>query len=118
MWLLLRSTLTITRFLNDTWVFNTSAAFCGALSVDSEACLTLRGGEYNPNESSTVQPQANVFAAGADEGDTQDLSQHVPFSAWVTDSLDLDEQTTLTDYPIGMVDEDFAGPYITQVCMS
>lgn len=103
--------------LNDTWLYNTTAGFCDALSANNAQCVTLRGGLYNVSASTTAKSAIDVYAAGADASDMQppvDGSKSISLGTWVDDSFSLGNDT-LTGYPIGMVGIGFAGPYITQV---
>ncbi|KAK5119656.1 hypothetical protein LTR85_007485 [Meristemomyces frigidus] len=100
-------------FLNDTWVFNTSAPFCLNGTTNSQ-CLTQRGGEYDPGSSSTAHAGLNVYAAGGDSSDTdREQATHIWYNSWATDSLVLDN-TTMPDFPIGMAGFDFGGRFDTQ----
>lgn len=101
------------RFLNDTWVYNTSAPFC----IDNTTalqCYTQRGGEYKLSDSSTAQHYPDVYAAGGDPRDTlREIQTHIWFSDWATDSLQLGN-FTIENFPIGMPGFDYGGRFDTQ----
>ena len=105
--------LTVLRYFNDTWIYNSSATFCTGTTV--AACLTLRGGLYDSNASSTSsQSPTNVYAAGGDPSDTQPtLMTHIWYNAFVTDDL-IVGNNSLADFPIGMPGFAIFDPYVTQ----
>lgn len=98
--------LTEDRYLNDTWVYNTTSPSCPR-DKTSSWCETYRGGLYDPDGSSTAQAVADVFAAGASPSDTyRAAGLHVWESAWTMDDLGAGS-FTLHDYPIGMPGFDY-----------
>lgn len=98
-------------FYNDTWIYNNTDTFCNWTTTNG--CITARGGYYNTS-SSTAKSAANVYAAGADAGDTaRAIGPHIWYNAWVNDVLNVGN-VTLSDYPIGMPGYDVFSPYITQ----
>lgn len=101
------------RFLNDTWVYNTSAPFCFDNTTESQ-CYTQRGGEYILSNSSTAHHYADAWAAGADPRDTfREIQTHIWYSDWATDSLQLGN-FTMKDFPIGMPGFDYGNRFDTQ----
>lgn len=85
--------------------------------MDGAECFTLRGGEYNPNSSSTAEHAANIYSAGADPGDISNVIDGigwVPSGAWVNDDFGVGD-VTLEHYPIGMLGTDPGSQYVTQV---
>lgn len=103
----------VSRFLNDTWVYNSSAPFCFNGTTDAQ-CYTQRGGQYTLSDSSTAQHFQDVYAAGGDPTDTfRQIQTHIWYSDWATDDLRLGN-TTLGDFPIGMPGFDIGEQFDTQ----
>lgn len=101
------------RYLNDTWVYNTSAPFCINGSTETQ-CFTQRGGEYDPGSSSSSHGTTNVYSAGGDPSDTaRALGTHIWYSGWATDNLSIGN-VSFDDYPVGMAGFDFGGRFDTQ----
>ncbi|KAK3674248.1 hypothetical protein LTR78_005717 [Recurvomyces mirabilis] len=100
---------------NDTWAYNTTQLntyngtdFTNNTGCDYtahlEACTTLRGGLYTqPQSSSTHKVFDDVDAAGADDSDTlRRLASSMWYSAWLQDTLVINQTISLPSYPIGM----------------
>lgn len=106
----------INAFLNDTWIYNATNTFCNVNDTDDK-CTTIRGGLFNTDQSSSYAYKPDVFAAGADHGDTlrrKDGSEtSVWAGAWATDTLSTGN-ASLEDYPIGMPSYDVSGQFDTQ----
>lgn len=104
-------------YLNDTWIYNATQAFCDDMDVTTDQCVTLRGGLYNTDGSSTYVHQANVRDAGADPSDTaRALGTHIWDSTWANDDFVLGN-ATLSNYAIGMPGFDFGGAYNRQAAI-
>ncbi|KAK5169028.1 uncharacterized protein LTR77_006337 [Saxophila tyrrhenica] len=91
-------------FYNDTWIYNSSAAFCNDLDRFPlmTGCLTQRGGLYDASSSSTSSSTMSVHDAGGDPTDLKNvIGQNVPYNTFVTDALSVG-QTAFDPYPIGM----------------
>jgi hypothetical protein len=100
------SLLTLDRYLNNTWAYNSSSPYCPKDSTN-RWCETYRGGLYDPGESSTAKAVANVFAAGASPSDidrTEGL--HIWDNSWTLDDLGAGN-ITLDAFPIGMPGFDY-----------
>lgn len=100
------ASLILERYLNDTWVYNTSSPYCPK-DQTRRWCDTYRGGLYDPDQSSNSRKVPDVFAAGASPSDvdrTEGL--HVWDSTWILDDLGV-SNTTLVQYPIGMPGFDY-----------
>ncbi|USW57577.1 Putative aspartic peptidase A1 family, aspartic peptidase domain superfamily [Septoria linicola] len=103
--------------LNDTWVYNSTDTFCDVFDATGDQCLTLRGGLYDTEKSSSYIHQDDVYVAGADPSDTgRAIGTHIWYNAWSTDNLVI-SNATLTDYPIGMPGFDFGGTYNRQAAI-
>lgn len=101
-------------YLNDTWIYNATEAFCSDLDVTKDECVTLRGGLYDTENSSSYVHRANVLDAGADPSDTaRALGTHIWENTWATDDFVLGN-TTLFSYPVGIPGFDFGGAYDRQ----
>lgn len=109
-------TLTALRYLNDTWVYNTSLTSCphDQSWQTSAWCTTYRGGLYDPTRSSSSKNVSGAAAAGASVSDTdRTVGLHVWDNAWVLDDVQLGN-TTLSGYPIGMPGFDYGTEYHSQ----
>lgn len=90
-------TLPSCRPLNNSFVYWTENGFCGSLS--NNACATFRGGLYDNTSSSSIGTAA--------------VNSHPPTGAgyptcqWVTDEMTLASNTTIQDYPFGIVQKDW-----------
>lgn len=89
------------RYLNNTWVYNTSATFCPKDRPETY-CNTFRGGLYEPGNSSTSKNAADVHAAGGSPSDTDRAAGvHIWESAWTNDDFSV-ANVTLNEFPVGM----------------
>lgn len=101
-------------YLNDTWVYNSTAPLCGN-TTSIPQCLTSRGGLYDTSNSSTYTSHPNVHSAGGDPSDVQRaLGTHIWDNVFATDTLGLHDNTSLAEYPIGIPGYDFGGEYDRQ----
>ena len=107
--------LITSRFLNDTWIFNSSSNTCSAFgnNTSSAQCKSLRGGFFDVASSTTARNFTNATSAGAALGDTLilDDTRHDWVNPWVTDNITLGD-AMLAEYPLGMAGEN--GVYATQ----
>lgn len=100
------ASLSLERYLNDTWVYNTSSPYCPK-DQSRRWCDTYRGGLYDPDQSSSSRKVPDVFAAGASPSDVdRTAGLHVWESTWILDDLGVGN-TTLGQYPIGMPGFDY-----------
>ncbi|KAF2457873.1 aspartic peptidase domain-containing protein [Lineolata rhizophorae] len=95
-------------FANNTYIYDYSAGSCDDLTEDG--CVTLRGGLYDSSSSTTFIRFDDPAAAGADPVDNETVTD----SNWGRDSLVLNSNSTLDDYPFGIIDEDFSAGYTRQ----
>lgn len=91
--------LICSRYLNNTWIYNTSSPFCPEEKTES-FCKTYRGGLYDPDASSSAKAVADVFAAGGSSSDTDRTEGlHIWISSWTMDNL-VAGNITLSEFPI------------------
>lgn len=103
----------IGRYLNNTWNYNTSSAFCPKDRSDS-FCNTYRGGLYDPGDSSTAKTVEDVWAAGGSPSDTDRAEgMHIWESSWVIDGFGTGN-ITLENFPIGMPGFEYGSQYHPQ----
>lgn len=106
----------VNSYYNDTWIFNATDSFCSSNDT-MDKCITIRGGLYDTDLSSSYTKQADVVAAGGDQQDTVRATlPDVWSSAWATDVLGVGNMS-LEEYPIGMPGFDVSGPFNTQAFM-
>ncbi|KAI7278569.1 hypothetical protein KC345_g5896 [Hortaea werneckii] len=100
-------------FLNNTWVYNTSAPLCFENTTVTQ-CLTQRGGFYDPGASSSARGGLDVYEAGGDVDDTaRRAATHVWYNEFAQDDITIGN-TTLERYPIGIPGLDVGGRTDTQ----
>lgn len=105
--------LTNDRYLNNTWLFNSSSPYCPNGTTD-QWCNTYRGGLYEPDKSTSAKAVADVYAAGASASDTdRALGLHIWESSWTLDDLGAGN-VTLDGFPIGMPGFDYGEQYHPQ----
>ncbi|KJX95150.1 aspartic-type endopeptidase like protein [Zymoseptoria brevis] len=97
--------LTVDPVLNNAFIYGTNG-FCGNVT-DSPSCRATRGGFYDPELSSSDSQWDNVVAAG---GSKTDGDMDVP-SKWASDSLILNDNTTLDNFPIAIAQFGIGGGY-------
>ncbi|GAB7363393.1 hypothetical protein MBLNU230_g3671t1 [Neophaeotheca triangularis] len=90
-------------FLNSTWVYNTSAADTTCPEgFSTTRCITIRGGLFDPSESSTFESRDNLVDAVASESDpNRERALYNPEGSLGADSFAVGD-ILLEDYPIGM----------------
>ncbi|KAF2163902.1 hypothetical protein M409DRAFT_25679 [Zasmidium cellare ATCC 36951] len=101
-------------YLNDTWLYNSSVYFCNSSWTSPTGCLTVRGGLYDPEDSSTSQKASDVNAAGGDPSDTaRTLDLHIWESEWVNDEFSVGN-ATIDKFALGMPGFPIFDTYDTQ----
>lgn len=96
-------------FLNDTWIYNSTASLCS--NSTEERCFTLRGGLYDPeNSTSSAAFGPDVEAAGGNPSDIKrEVGRHLWLgSSWAQDNLTIGD-ATIKNYTIGMPGLEFGG---------
>lgn len=87
---------------------------CWANTTQSQ-CVTLKGGLYDPDLSTSAEGSLTVFEAGGDPSDQagNNIGPHIWFNEFAKDTLHVNG-TSLEEFPIGMSGLDFGGRFDSQ----